>query len=147
MTSRKRAATTLVQVLDSEFLRALTEPARLELLRVLLLDGPLDIASLASQVPQDRSVVSRHLKTLEQAGIVQVQRQGRHRVYALDGAGFLRTLEDILDKARALTHICCPPLPNVQTSAPAEPRGAPVNVDATARKRGPGAGLRRGPSG
>jgi DNA-binding transcriptional ArsR family regulator len=56
-------------------------------------------------------VVSRHLKVLEEAGIVQVQKQGRHRIYALDGAGFVRTLEEILTKAKSLTSICCPPLP------------------------------------
>lgn len=111
MTNREKAANTFVQVLDSEFLRALTEPARLELMKVLLLHGPLDIASLATHVPQDRSVVSRHLKVLEQAGIVQVERRGRHRFYALDGAAFIRVLEDILSKAKSLTAICCPPPP------------------------------------
>ena len=93
------------------------DPARLELMKVLLLEGPSDIGSLASQVPQDRSVVSRHLKVLEQAGIVQVERQGRHRIYALDGAGFVRTLEEILTKAKSLTSICCPPLPAARTTA------------------------------
>jgi DNA-binding transcriptional ArsR family regulator len=117
VTSRERAAATMMQVLDSEFLRALTEPARLELMKVLLLHGPADIATLASHVPQDRSVVSRHLKVLEQAGIVQVQRQGRHRIYALDGAAFVNTLEHILTKTKALTSICCPPLPQAGTTA------------------------------
>jgi DNA-binding transcriptional ArsR family regulator len=111
MTTRETAAASLVQVLDSEFLRALTEPARLALMKVLLLEGPLDIASLAAHVPQDRSVVSRHLKVLEQAGIVAVERRGRHRIYALDGATFIRTLEDILTKAKSLTATCCPPPP------------------------------------
>lgn len=110
MTTRESAAATFVEVLDSDFLRALTEPARLELMKVLLLEGPLDIGSLAARVPQDRSVVSRHLKLLEHAGIVQVQRQGRHRIYALDGAAFVRTLEEILSTAKALTSLCCPPL-------------------------------------
>ena len=109
MTARETAAGSLVQVLDSAFLRALTEPARLALMKVLLLEGPLDIASLAVHVPQDRSVVSRHLKVLEQAGIVTVTRRGRHRIYALDGVAFIRTLEDVLTKAKSLTAICCPP--------------------------------------
>jgi DNA-binding transcriptional ArsR family regulator len=109
VTPRERAAATLVEVLDSAFLRALTEPARLELVKVLLVHGPADIATLASHVPQDRSVVSRHLKVLEQAGILQVEREGRHRVYALDGAAFVGTLEDILLKTKGLASICCPP--------------------------------------
>ena len=96
-------------MLDSPFLRALTEPARLDLLRVLLLHGPANIGTLAAQLPQDRSVISRHLKVLEQAGIVHAESQGRERVYALDGPGFVGKLERILGQARALAACCCPP--------------------------------------
>lgn len=80
MVSRARAAARIVEVLDSPVLRALAEPARLEVLRVLLLHGPADIGALASHLPQDRSVVSRHLKTLEDAGLVRAERDGRHRI-------------------------------------------------------------------
>ena len=73
MVSRERAATRIVELLDSPFLRALTEPARLEVLRVLILHGPADIGELASHLPQDRSVVSRHLKTLEDALEIDVE--------------------------------------------------------------------------
>ena len=45
MTTRETAAASLVQVLDSEFLRALTEPARLVLMKVLLLEGPSEAAA------------------------------------------------------------------------------------------------------
>jgi len=105
---REVASSGLVTVLDSGFLRALTEPARLDLLRVLLLHGPANIGTLAGHLPQDRSVISRHLKVLEQAGIVQGDRQGRERVYALDGPAFIGTLERILERAKALAACCCP---------------------------------------
>lgn len=107
--AREVASSGLVAVLDSPFLRALTEPARLDLLRVLLLHGPANIGTLAGHLPQDRSVISRHLKVLEQAGIVQGESQGRERVYALDGPGFVGTLERILGQARKLAACCCPP--------------------------------------
>lgn len=109
--SREAASSGLVAVLDSPFLRALTEPARLDLLRVLLLHGPANVGTLAGHLPQDRSVISRHLKVLEQAGIVHVEQLGRERVYALDGPGFIGTLERILGQARALAACCCPPVP------------------------------------
>jgi DNA-binding transcriptional ArsR family regulator len=108
--ARERAATAMMEVLNSEFLRALTEPARLELLRILLLHGPADVATIASHLPQDRSVISRHLKLLEQAGIVESQQDGRHRIYGIDGASFIETLEAILGKTKSLASACCPPL-------------------------------------
>jgi DNA-binding transcriptional ArsR family regulator len=113
MISRERAAARMVELLDSPFLRALTEPARLELLRVLLVHGPGDIANIAERMPQDRSVISRHLKTLEDAGIVRGQREGRHRVYAIDAAGFITHLERILEETKSLAAICCPPADDV----------------------------------
>ena len=107
--ARDEAAGALVSALDSPFLRALTEPARLDLLRLLLLHGPANVGTLAGHLPHDRSVISRHLKVLEQAGIVQGTRQGRERCYALDGPGFIGRLERILEKAKALATCCCPP--------------------------------------
>lgn len=118
MTSRSAAAARIVALLDSPFLRALTEPARLEVLRVLIIKGPSDIAEIASELPQDRSVISRHLKVLEEAGIVRAERDGRHRIFALEAAGFIVPLERILSETKALAPICCPP----STRAPA-PRG------------------------
>ncbi len=109
MTTRDKAAARMVEILDSPFLRTLTEPARLEILRILLVGGPADIATIAAHLPQDRSVISRHLKTLEDAGIVRGTREGRQRIYDLDGAGFITTLERILSETRALAAICCPP--------------------------------------
>ena len=108
MKPREKAAAELVAILDSAFLRALTEPARLELLRVMLLHGPADIGTLAGHLPQDRSVISRHLGVLERAGIVTARSEGRRRIYALDGTAFVRTLESILGTTRRLVDICCP---------------------------------------
>ena len=112
MTAREKAASELVAILDSDFLRALTEPARLELLRVMLLHGPADIGTLAGHLPQDRSVISRHLLVLERAGIVTSTPEGRRRVYDLDGPAFVRALESILGTTRRLVDICCPPSKN-----------------------------------
>lgn len=111
--SRERAARELLEVFDSPFLKALTEPARLDLLRVLMLHGPLDVGSLAEHVPQERSVVSRHLKILEQAGLVRVERDGKHRRVALDAGRFLAELGRIETRVRENASICCPaePLP------------------------------------
>ncbi|MBE7448095.1 MAG: helix-turn-helix transcriptional regulator [Kofleriaceae bacterium] len=122
MVSRARAAARIVEVLDSPGLRALAEPARLEVLRVLLLLGPADIGALASHLPRDRSVVSRHLKTLEDAGLVRAERDGRHRIYELDGAAFIGALERVLGETRALAAVCCPPAAALPVVEPARRR-------------------------
>ena len=109
MMSRERAAARIIELLDAPFLRALTEPARLEVLRALLVKGPSDVGEIAAVLPQHRSVISRHLQTLEEAGVVRGVREGRRHVYAIDGAAFIAGLERLLDVTRALAPVCCPP--------------------------------------
>ena len=109
MMTRERAAARMVELLDAPFLRALTEPARLEVLRALLVRGPSDVGEIAAHLPQHRSVISRHLQTLEDVGVVRGVREGRRHVYALDGATFIAGLERLLGETRALAAICCPP--------------------------------------
>lgn len=105
----KKAASEIAALLDTPFLRALAEPARLDVLKVLLVQGAGDVASIARELPQDRSVVSRHLQTLEDAGIVRSTWEGRRRVYALDGVAFVTRFGAIADRVRALAPACCPP--------------------------------------
>jgi DNA-binding transcriptional ArsR family regulator len=103
------AAQEVAALLDTPFLRALAEPARLEVLKVLLVQGSGDVASIADELPQDRSVISRHLQTLEEAGIVRSTWQGRHRHYALDGRTLIARFEHLSERLRALAPLCCPP--------------------------------------
>ncbi len=119
MMTRERAAARMVELLDAPFLRALTEPARLAVLRVLLVRGPSDIGEIASTLPQHRSVISRHLRTLEEVGVVRGDRDGRRHVYTIDGAAFMAGLERVVRETRALAPICCPP---VARKAPAGAR-------------------------
>ena len=97
-----------VDLLESAFLRALAEPARLEVLRVLLTHGPLDVGKVAEQLPQERSVVSRHLRLLAEAGILVRHKRGRYCTYAVDGGSVLARFEGMLKRARALAAACCP---------------------------------------
>ena len=109
MTARDRAAARIVELLDAPFLRALTEPARLEVLRTLLVKGPADVGAIAAALPQHRSVITRHLQTLEAAGVVRGVRDGRRHVYAIDGGALVGGLERLLGEVRELAAACCPP--------------------------------------
>ena len=109
MNARERAAARIVELFDTPLLRALSEPARLDVLRVLMIEGSSDIARIAEHLPQDRSVISRHLKTLQDAGIVRSHRDGRRVIYAIDGTRFISALEEIVAEAKSLAPKCCPP--------------------------------------
>src|ERR1043165_446401 len=94
--TREQSANQIISVLDSEFFKALAEPVRIELLKVMLIQGPSDISSIAQHLPQDRSVLSRHLQILLRSNLVTCEKQGRQRIYTINGGRFVEQLESIL---------------------------------------------------
>jgi len=98
----------LIAALDSKFFKALSEPVRVQILKYLILNGPSDIAAIAQDFPQDRSVISRHLQVMSDAGILKSQKITRHMFYEIDGAFVLGTLEGIVEKTKKCLPACCP---------------------------------------
>jgi DNA-binding transcriptional ArsR family regulator len=58
------------------------EPNRLHIVE-LLRDGPLTVGQIAERLELRQPQVSKHLKVLSQAAIVEVQSQANRRIYQL----------------------------------------------------------------
>lgn len=63
-------------------LHALADESRLTVLRILA-DGPATAGELAALLPIARPGVSRHLRVLREAGLVDVQQEAQRRIYTL----------------------------------------------------------------
>lgn len=100
--SRQEAARQCVAVFDTGFFKALCEPARIAALRELILVGRADIGVIAARLPQDRSVIARHLQQLAAAQIVKARKEGRHVFYEIDAGAVAERLEGILAITRLL---------------------------------------------
>ncbi len=61
---------------------ALTEPNRLHIVE-LLRDGPLTVGQITQRLGLQQPQVSKHLKVLSEAAIVEVQPQANRRIYQL----------------------------------------------------------------
>lgn len=87
---------------------ALSQETRLQLMRLLATRGASGMAAgdLAAALRQAPSTLSFHLSALEQAGLLQSTRQGRHVIYAVRFAG-LRALFSFL------TETCCAGRPDL----------------------------------
>src|SRR3979409_2132148 len=83
-----------------ETFRALAEPNRLQIVE-LLLDGPRPVGDMVSQLGLRQPQVSKHLRVLSDAGLVDVRVDAQRRIYALRPAP-LRELEVWLEKYRNL---------------------------------------------
>ena len=82
--SRSRSAAALKVAEAVPVFAALADPTRLRLIGRLAADGPLSITRLSEDAAVTRQAITRHLETLEQAGLVRDARQGRERVFELD---------------------------------------------------------------
>lgn len=81
-------------------LQALADPSRRTLLDRLR-EGPASAGELAAVLPIARPGVSRHLRVLREAGLVEVETQAQRRIYRLRPAP-LAELDDWLQTYRAL---------------------------------------------
>ena len=100
--SLKKAVNECVAVFDTTFFKALCEPSRIAVLRELILLGRADIGGIAAKLPQDRSVIARHLQQLAAAHIVKAEKQGRHVYYQVDPEAIAMRLESITETTNKL---------------------------------------------
>ncbi|MBI5504937.1 MAG: winged helix-turn-helix transcriptional regulator [Deltaproteobacteria bacterium] len=107
-TARTKAARELTSIFDSKLFKALCEPARVEIMRFLTVEGRSDVRTIAEHLPQDASVVSRHLAVLHGAGILRRCKEGRHVFFEVDGPKVVGRLEDIVARFRKIVPLCCP---------------------------------------
>ena len=92
------AVTTHMHPLD-----ALGSPIRRNMLKTLHASA-MTVGELAAKYPVSRPAVSRHLKMLQQAGLVMRRRDGARTVYAVRLQGFVSVrafIDDFWDSALA----------------------------------------------
>lgn len=62
---------------------ALSDPTRLSLVETLIARGELPAGELVAAAAISAPAISRHLKVLREAGVVEQRAQGTHRFYAV----------------------------------------------------------------
>jgi len=83
-----------------ETFRALAEPNRLQIVE-LLLTGPRPVGDMVDQLGLRQPQVSKHLRVLSEAGLVDVRVDAQRRIYALRPAP-LQELEAWLERYRRI---------------------------------------------
>ena len=92
------------EALQTKFFKALCDPCRVSILICLARAGePSTVSEAAASCPCDMSVVSRHLATLREAGILDCEKRGKQVYYSVRFAEFVSTLRCMADAIEA----CC----------------------------------------
>jgi DNA-binding transcriptional ArsR family regulator len=87
-----RSSSLRASVADSaSIFAALGDETRLRLVSRLCDDGPLSIANLTRGTAITRQAITKHLRVMEEAGLVRSTRQGRESYWELDQ----RRLEEV----------------------------------------------------
>ncbi|MDA8997069.1 ArsR family transcriptional regulator [Hellea sp.] len=107
-TEKDSISDTIIEVLDTAFLKALTDPTRILIIRKLVSFGVCDVTTIAKNLSQDRSVVSRHLLNLEKAGITISKKIGRQVFHDINGPYVVDRLELILSSLSPMRQLCIP---------------------------------------
>ena len=81
-------------------LHALADESRRTVLRILR-DHPATAGELAHALPIARPGVSRHLRVLREAGLVEVRQEAQRRIYSLRPEGLVE-VDEWLEGYRAL---------------------------------------------
>src|SRR5882757_1244129 len=67
-----------------EVFKALADPTRRELLDQLFREDGQSLGTLEARLPMSRFGVMKHLKVLEEAGLVTTQKRGREKLHFLN---------------------------------------------------------------
>jgi DNA-binding transcriptional ArsR family regulator len=87
-------ANVFLMTTPTDALSAAAEPARRRILQ-LLAPGPRTAGELAAEFTSTRSATSQHLAVLIGAGLVDVVKNGRHRIYSVRPDGLARLQQEI----------------------------------------------------
>ncbi len=109
-------------MMPPRFFKALGDPNRVALLADLAERGvPSTVTEAAGCCPVDLSVVSRHLATLKEAGILEAEKSGRQVYYSVPFSSLAKALRSMADAIEA----CCPQDPDgAETSSDVEEIGS-----------------------
>ena len=97
-----------IEVIESDLFKAVFEPIRIQILVRLFEKGGQNIAEIAEVFPQDRSVISRHLKQMHDAGVLAKTKVARDVIYSIDTQSFPKEIRSLLKNITAMLDACCP---------------------------------------
>ena len=81
--AQRRAGSARALTGSAPVFAALGDGTRLQVVARLCSEGPLSIVRLAENASVSRQAVSKHLRVLEEAGLVRSSKEGRENVYTL----------------------------------------------------------------
>ena len=90
------------EAVDFEFYKTLFDPVRVTIIKFLATNGKKNITEIAEKLPQDRSVVSRHLDLMYRYQLVTKERLGRNIFYQVNEQVILKEFQKTVNQLENL---------------------------------------------
>lgn len=75
----------MIYISFDDFFAILGNKQRVRILQYLNMEGPKRVSDISNKLKIEQSAVSHNLKQLRLCHFVQVERQGKERIYAING--------------------------------------------------------------
>jgi DNA-binding transcriptional ArsR family regulator len=86
--------------------RALSHPARIAILEVLISRGECMCGDIVDDLPLSQATVSQHLKVMKEAGLIQGDIEGRIVCYCVDAVACRKAWADLQSLFTAACNCC-----------------------------------------
>lgn len=98
------------EVLVAKYAKALSHPARVAILNLLLKKQACICGDIVDELPLSQSTVSQHLKELKEAGLIKGDIEGSSVCYCVDEKEWNKAkaqLNQLFDKLNVINTNCC----------------------------------------
>jgi DNA-binding transcriptional ArsR family regulator len=98
------------ELLIAKYAKALSHPARIAILNVLLKKQACVCGDIVEELPLAQSTVSQHLKELKEAGLIKGDIEGVSVCYCIDTEEWNKAndiLNNLFQQAKAIPEKCC----------------------------------------
>ena len=98
------------ELLIAKYAKALSHPARIAILNVLLKKQTCFCGDIVEELPLAQSTVSQHLKELKDAGLIKGDIEGVSVCYCIDTEVWNKAsviLDNLFQQAKAMPEKCC----------------------------------------
>jgi DNA-binding transcriptional ArsR family regulator len=73
---------------EAKLLKAIGEPRRIAILRLLKDHGDMSVTDIGRRLEVTQQAASLHMKVLQEAGLVEARREGTRHLFAVRSEGF-----------------------------------------------------------
>lgn len=90
-------------------LKCICDDTRFDILELLQKNGEMCVNDLVHELKKDQPLISHHLKSLKQCGIVRSRENGKMSMYSIANREISRLIADITNASKKIVNICKDP--------------------------------------